>query len=92
MLCGINRTLYRATGFDSGVTVTAKLVRLSDLSVVESEIIFAEIPDDQLYYADVNFPTNGKYYMIVYENGQRTTTAIFEVGGYPGIVTVSRTG
>ena len=92
MLCGINRILYQATGFNSGVTVTAKLVRAVDLSVVNAEITFSETPDDPVYYADVSFPADGKYYMIVYENGQRTMMNVFEIGGYLGIVTVPRIG
>ena len=92
MLPGVNRILYQAAGFDSGIVVTAKLLKASDLSVITAEITFSETPGDPIYYADVNFPFNGKYYMIVYEGGQRMLMTTFEIGGYPGIVTVPRIG
>ena len=92
MLHGVNRIIYQAAGFDSGITVTAKLVKAADLSVINAEIVFVETPGDPVYYADVSFPANGKYYMIIYENGQRAMMNVFEIGGYLGIVTVSRIG
>jgi len=88
VLSGVNRIFYQAAGFVSGVTVTAKLVKAADLSVVNAEIVFVETPGDPVYYADVNFPVDGKYYMIVYENSQRMLMNTFEIGGYPGIVTM----
>lgn len=53
--------------------------------MINANITFTEMPDDAVYYADVDF-INGRSMMKVYENGVFTLMNVFDFSNYPGII------
>ena len=66
-ILGSNRLFYQASGFQTGLTVTGKLID-ADLATITDPVIFTEF-DTGEYYCDVVIPAYGTYLMRVSENG-----------------------
>ena len=73
---GRTRLFYKAKGFATGKTITARFwsEELEELPVQT----FTELAEG-LYYLDYKFPKEGAYVTIVYENGVKTLAKVFRV-------------
>ena len=80
----VKRIWYQSSGLTQGLTVTAKLYGTQN-QVLNANISFTEMPDDAIYYSDVDFNT-GRSMMKVYEDGQFVLMNVFDFGNYPGII------
>lgn len=64
---GVQRIYYKATG-DDDLEVTATL--LDPSLIIENHHVFSRVPGtSRIYYADVNFYTEGIWVAIFKENG-----------------------
>ena len=89
---GINRIWYRASNFKTAVDVKIRLKESTNGNVIE--LTLEELGDGEgLYFVDFNFDKRGSWVGVVYENGVRMTSEIFNVDIIPGIVRhITRTG
>jgi hypothetical protein len=89
---GTQRIWYQPVSFDTGLTVTAKLYTDGNV-LVNGDITFQEmVTETGIYFADINFPSTGKYILVFSEDGTRTIMFVTEVGTGAGFVTYARAG
>jgi len=86
MYPGRNRLLYRPSGWTSGLAVTARLYDVANLELLNDNVIFDEMENEPIYYADVTLPTRGKYLLVVLHGGSRAASAVLQAGTEAGIV------
>ena len=80
---GVNRVIYKAENFATGVTVTA---HFWNPSLVKSALqTFTEI-ELGLYYLDYNFSQTGTYAALFYEDGVKKTPGTYRVTEIGGVV------
>jgi len=56
------------------------------MGLLDNNVKFKEMADEPIYYADVEFPTSGKYLFVFTHGGVRKASAVFEVGNQAGVV------
>jgi len=78
--------MYRPSGWESGLDVTARLYDVATLAVIDGAITFDEMDSEPIYYADVEFPDTGKYLLVILHSGQRRASVVLKAGYGPGIV------
>ena len=81
---GINRLIYKATNFETGVSVEAYVYNARGEK--SGPYAFTELGDG-LYYYDFNFNIYGTWAFLLYEEGSLKTHSTYKVIAWPGIVT-----
>lgn len=59
---------------------------METMELLMDNMVFTEMTTEPIYYADVEFPSSGKYLFVFTHSGVRKASAVFEVGNQAGIV------